>query len=372
VVKVKVRPLSGHKFRFGVALRRALYAFAVRPVEFRAMEAEAARFASHHLRIRTPPGFLVRNFRAAALGPGEDDLRELGEEEDEVVQGCDSDIAHVHLCKPRNPAALYTRTTLGLQGSMTTLWMLSAILTAGLLWLVHHHIGYGRPSEQNKQIVAAVLLVGPAFASAYSLRADDNELLRTVLSGARGLLLGSAALSVATALALAGVFPSGSSSHDMIEAYASISYFVAVPLISAWILSGRPTWLLFRRFLNSQIANFLAIGLLGLTMMASGAIGAVPTRVSGILLLGEGLALAAIAANSAAEPLRQSGAGYRLVAGVSAIPAIVAGGYFLGFFDSPSTMHGVHQSCLVSGLAVALVSLFGLIYEASDAPAEGR
>lgn len=377
VIKVRVRPVSPTRLKPqpAAALRRLLNAFAVRPVEFRASESEAARFFSYHQRIHAPSGFLVRNIRAASLA--DEDPEDTGRSREladgvpgVVIQGQNSDVAHLHLSDHENPSRLYTRVTLGLRSGMTTLWMLAAALTAALLWLVHHHASYGDPELQNKQIVAAVLLVGPAFASAYSLRADNNELLRTVLSGARGLLLVSAALSVATALALAAVFPASTSRHDAIEIYASASYFVAIPLVSAWILSGRLTWLVFRHLLFNPERNLIVVGFGGLLALAVGSIVGLPVRISGLLLLASGLSAAAVAANPVADPLLRSGAGYRIVAGVSAIPSFVIAGYFLGFFEGVSTHHAARISCQVAGLVVALVAFAGIIWHASPGSQE--
>ena len=194
-----------------------------------------------------PPAFSSDTYALALRSPppepGVERIVELDSDDPHViVQGEDQNLGHMHLSQTDNPGEVYLRVTLALRGGITTLWMLAAVLTAGLLWLVHHHGSYGKPAEQNKQIAAAVLLVGPAFASAWSLRAEGSELLRTSLSGARFLLLASAALSVASALALAGVFPSGSNRYEAIEIYAF-----------GWLPSRGPV--------NCRLAGFLATDL---------------------------------------------------------------------------------------------------------------
>lgn len=372
-VKVGVLEPSGRPtVDLSVALELTLNAFALRPIEFRIFDSEAARFASSHLRLLAPAGFIVRNVRAAAFERGQDrgqtHLEEFSNSGSHaVVQGLDQTIAHVHLSEENNPANVYSRVTLGLRGGMTTLWMLAAVLTAVLLWLVHHHAGYGSPDEQNKQITAAALLVGPAFASAWSLRADNGELLRTFLAGARGLLLASAALSVATALALAEVMPSGTNRYDAIELYASASYFVAVPLLVAWILASRPTWLILRDWLSTEMRNLLAILLMSAIILLVGLHSGVPFRLSGLLLLGTGVALSVIAANSAAEPLMSARTMYRPLAGIGLLPAILLAGFYLGFYSDQMTGPTARLACTVSGGVLALAAIWGLVRQSVEA-----
>jgi hypothetical protein len=354
-----------------LAVDRLLRAFALRPIEVRVREAEAARFASYHLRLISPQGFLVRNVRAAALEPlesGDERVEELDSDAAHVVvQGHDRDLAHIQLAEEHNPPFLYSRVTLALRGGMTTLWMLAAVLTAGLLWLVHHHSSYGRPELQNKQIAAAALLVGPAFTSAWSLRGDRGELLRAVLAGARGLLLISAALSVATALALAEVFPSGSNRYEMVEIYAAASYFVAMPLIAAWILASRPTWLVFRAALRTQKRNLAAILAVGAVILLVGFHDGLPMRLAGIILALAALALAAIAANSVAEPLMRSQTFYRPLAGAGGLLATVFAGYFLGYYADVCSTEVAQLICAIGGGALALAALSGLVRRTSEA-----
>jgi hypothetical protein len=264
-------------------------------------EEEAGRFASCHMRFHAPGGFLIRNIR---LGTEEEDQRELTELSSEdahcVVQGVDQNLAHVHLARENNPRRVYLNVALGLRGGLTTLWMLATVLTAVLLWLVHHHPSFGEPVLQNKQITAAALLVGPAFASAWSLRAEAGELLRTSLAGARVLLLGSAALSVATALALADFLPFGANRYDTISFYAAASYLIAFVLTTAWLVSSWPTWFVFRRVLGSERRCLLLLLLLGVMATIIGHSPGLPIRLTGGLLLLIALVIAALTANMVA------------------------------------------------------------------------
>jgi hypothetical protein len=365
-VKVRVGAPTGRPtVDVGALLSRFLNAFALQPREARAREFEASRFASCHLRFHAPAGFLVRNLRVGVGdGPGDEAtpprIDELDPaERDVVVQGVDTDVGHVHLARTDNPRRVYLNVTLGLRGGNTTLWMLATVLTAGLLWLVHHHGGYGPPELQNKQIVAAALLVGPAFASAWSLRAEGGELLRTSLAGARVLLLGSAVLSVATALALAGVHPIGSGRYDTISAYTAVSFFLAAALVVAWLLSSRPTWQLLRSALATPARNLLTILVLSFLSLLVGLHEGLPLRLAGGLLLLAGLALAVISANTVAERLQSSRTLYRPLAGFGALPLLFAAGYFLGFYTNRFDPDVLRLICVVAGAGLALLVVIG-------------
>nr|MDQ3726218.1 hypothetical protein [Actinomycetota bacterium] len=291
---------------------------------------------------------------------------------DVVIQGLDQDVGHVHLSKSVNPRQLYLNVALGLRGGTTTLWMLATVLTAVLLWLVHHHPGYGAPRFQNKQIVAAALLVGPAIASAWSLRGEGGELLRTSLSGARVLLLASAALSVATALALAEVLPFGFSRYDAISLYAAMSFFIATAMTAAWLLSGRPTWKLLRGALRRPSFNLLAIALLGLVTLLVGLHEGSHLRPDGLLLFCAGLGLIVISANTVAEPLGGSRAFYRLVASVGAIPVVFAAGFFLGFYTNRFDVDLLRMVCMGVGAALILLPTAGFLLSESGEWEEKR
>ena len=360
-VEVEALSTSGPRLpSIPVALEKFLEKFALRPLEISAPEIEAARFSSCHIRLHAPDGFLVRHIRAGVADPaaGQDAVRELSPVGGElVIQGADRDIGHLHLARPRNPPDLYLRATLGLRDGTTTLWMLAAVLTAGLLWLVHHHVSYGDPKFQNKQIAAAILLVGPAFASAWSLRAEGGELLRSYLSGARFLLLISAALSVASALALAEILPSGQSRYDVIEFYAAAAYFAAVILIVAWLLSSRPVWALFRARFQTIHANLAGCLLLGGLTIALGICADGPQRPIGGALLLVGLALALLGANSIAEPLLGGRTVDRLLAGLSSVPVCVLAGYFLGFYSDALGRDTVRCTTFFLGCGIVALTI---------------
>lgn len=363
-----LQPTGWPTINVAAALDRMLTAFALRPVEFRASEFEAARFSSYHLRVFAPDGFLVRNVRAARVEPAQANVHsgvveEMGDEPNTVVQGHDTDVAHVHLADEENPRHLYARVTLGLNEAMTTLWMLAALLTAGLIWLVYHHPDFGDPAQQNKQIAAGVLLVGPAFASAWALQADKGGLLRAVLTGARILLLGSAVLSVATALALADIHPTFFERREAIEWYAAAAYFVAIPLLAAWLLSTTLTWMVLRDVLFSPRRNLVAILILGALVLGVAAHGTVPVRVTGMVLAAVGLSLAAVAANSIGEEPRSSRALYRPLAGLAAVPVFGAAGCFLGFYEELLAYDAARLVGSLTAAVLVVVALFLLILQ---------
>jgi hypothetical protein len=375
--------------RWRAATERLLKAFALRPMEARLRDREACRAASSHLRLHAPPGFEVRNVRLAEIlpsGKGRGRLREIDPlEEDVAIQGWDQTMGHVHLSKPHNPPDVYCRMTLGIQGGTNTLWMLATVLTAALLWVVHHHSRYGPSalnqdqlhyavawmgerqsrkeialSASNRQIVAAALLVGPAFASAWSLRAESGELLRSFLAGSRVLLLLSAALSVAAALALAGILPTHAGRYQAVEAYAAISYFVAAPMVASWVLSSRPTWDVFRKLLNTERRNLLAIAVLALQVAVFGMRSDLSGRISGLVVLVAALGLAAIAANSVAEPLHfgRGATVYRPLAGFGCLPFFGIAGSFLGFYADTVPFRDGRLGCLIIGIGIAVSAVF--------------
>lgn len=370
---------------------------AVRPLEQSAVDSEAWRADSCHMRVNAPPGFLVRNIRAGQVVLEEPesgyppstypevvelDPREKGV----VIQGWDQNLAHLHLFKEKNPEEVYCLVTLGPRGGAISLWMVAAVLTALLLWIVHHAYVFG-PSLQpghfelvaaslsgretgdahlpitsaDRQILAAVLLVGPAFASAWSLRAEGGELLRSFFAGARFLLLASAGISVMAAMALIGL--PWSDSYTAIELYAAASYLIATPLVGAWLLSRDSLWVLFRFAFNRQRYNVLAVGILALAVIAAGAFDTIPDGCTGLIVVVSGLALALIGANSAGQPLRLDrrhrarATFYRTVAGFGSIPIIVLAGSFLGFYGDRLASSDARIGCVIAGSLVASAAI---------------
>jgi hypothetical protein len=389
---VKVAGLSeaegfrGLRIRFRALLERLPNTLAVRSLEALAFDPEASRSNSCHLRIVAPSGFLVRHVRAGEVmlpptNPGYPVVDEIyPRDEDVVIQGWDQNLAHVHLFKKKNPEEVLCRVTLGPRGGAISLWMLTAVLTAALLWIVHHHLtsapadgqslfklfaqdlGIGDPERElgigdtDRQIAAAVLLVGPAFASAWSLRAEGGELLRSFLGGARFLLLLSATLSVAAALALAGLMPLNIDDYQAIEIYTAISYVVAMSMVGAWLLSRDTVWIIFRFIFSKERHNLIAAVVLALAVAAVALVASCPDGLAGTLIAACGLGLAMIGANSAAEPLRRNreGSVYRTVGGFGSIPVVILAGSFLGFYGGLLPVSVARPACVLIGLLIAI------------------
>jgi hypothetical protein len=390
-------------------LNRLPNTLAVRPLEAVAIDSEANRAGSCHVRVKSPPGFLVRNIRAGALKPkppsvpaseapsgvieieppGYPDIEEIKPRDPNVViQGWDQNLAHVHLFGKQNPEEVYCRITLGPRGGAISLWMMTAVFTAILLWIVHHQFKIGSPllpghfkltsfglserggrhlalGDNEKQIAAAVLLVGPAFASAWSLRAEGGELLRSFLAGARLLLLISAAVSVGAALALAGLVPPGIDDYKAIEIYAGMSYLLAMPMIAAWLLSRDSVWIAFRFVFDKELRNLVTAVVLALSVVIVGRWNSLPDGVAGSMVALCGLGLALIGANSAGQPLRLDRKGnlYRTLAGFGAIPVVALAGSFLGFYAGFLSVGAARICCVVVGISIILSALLGQIIQ---------
>lgn len=384
----EVKGLRGLRIRFKALYQRLPNALAVRTLEASAFDPESSRAGSCHVRVNAPPGFLVRNVRAGKVVlptelPGYSEVEEFNPREAGVViQGWDQNLAHVQLFKEKNPEEIYCAVTLGPRGGAISLWMLTSVLTAVLLWVVYHHFKLGPPDfhehvrliswtvggrgvkadhhlaigGNEKQIAAAVLLVGPAFASAWSLRAEGGELLRSFLAGARLLLLFSAALSVAAALAFAGLMPFHIEDYDALQIDATISYLLAMPMVGAWLLSRDTLWVLFRIVFCKQRYNLAAVVSLALAVIGVCLMKGCPDGVTGAIVAGSGLGLALIGANSAGQRLRldRKGSFYRTIAGFGSIPIIILGGSFLGFYGSRLPTSLARPLCVGFGIAIAL------------------
>jgi hypothetical protein len=140
-----------------------------------------------------------------------------------LVQGHDSEIAHVHCSAERNISPLVVKTTLATSPHLTSLWTLVVVLSAALLWLFDRLSPYPPFSDPNGhlEVAAGALLLVPTFAAAWVIRSDETAATRLVLSGARLLLVLCGVLSVCTALTLANVLPRHSGDLVYIKLYAS-------------------------------------------------------------------------------------------------------------------------------------------------------
>lgn len=383
----------------GTIVDRVLTLFALRPIEAGYRDVEAARSGSVHLRFEAPEGLLVRNVRAAEAQPPAEgnisgEVEELTSRSDGVVvQGHDLPLAHVHMARPANPQILYARITLTLRTGIITLWMLATLFSTALLWIVHHHSNYGgghahhhpQPflvpavipalfagahhiaiSSDNKQIAAAVLLAGPAFAAAWALRSDSSDTLRAVMKGSQLLLLVAAGLSVAAALALAGVVPGNEGRYRAVEVYATISYFVTVPMIAAWVISSATAWQVFRTWFSTERRNLVLLSGILIFCVAWCVVAGSPSRSDGWILLLAGISCLVISANSVGQSMLGGTTRYRPIALFAAIPLLLGAGALLGFYADMLDPDIARSVGVVGASVFAAIALGAIGVETKD------
>jgi hypothetical protein len=322
------------------AVGRLLVALGMMPVKFRHESAEARRFDSYHVRILPPPDLLLREVKAGRIDEAAADLpgapiEDLPKEINQTVQGEDTRVGHVHCGSHEKPHWLHTRVTIGLLPGTTTMWALVVILTSGLLWAFHRNTGALLNGDDNRLAIAvAILLIGPTFASAWAIRDKDRALLRSMLVGARLLMMAAAILAVATALALIGFRPFGWSAPRAIEWYASASYAVATLIVIGWVQARSLVWFAYREALTKPRRNLAATLVLALSAATVIACSDASHRGAGLLLLAIGLCLSAVAGNRTAVSLGEVNRLSAILAALGAIVAIAIAGHQLGFYDS--------------------------------------
>lgn len=324
---------------FEEASSRVRRFFGLTPFEYEHETTEAHRFASFHLRVVAPEGMIVRDLgmRVPPDGTEQMDPPPLTEappsESGFTYQGRESDLAHFHCGRAQNPEALAAVTTFGIRGGLTSLWAGASLFTAMLLWAIHRlaPADLATASSGSLEATVAILLIGPALASGWAIRADRGDLLESTLSGARACLLVSAVLSVAVALSLAGFQPFHWSRETAIEVYASLSYGVALVIVIGWTVTISFCWWLYREVLTSARRNYVALILVSALAASVCVHETLPVRLVGFSLLGAGLAMAAVAAH----PGRAASApnvGPVLAAGASFV-TLLGAGWFLGFYS---------------------------------------
>lgn len=344
------------------AVSRFLRLFGLTPFEYDHETAEASRFASFHLRITAPEGMVVRDvgLRVPPDGAEQFDPPPLTEsppsEEGFTYRGRENGLAHFHCARSENPVALSAFATLGIRGGLTSLWAAAAVFTTLLLWAIHRLAPTDLAGNGALEATVAILLIGPAVASGWAIRADRGDLLESTLSGARFCLLASALLSVSVALSLAGFRPFHWSNETAIEVYASLSYGVTALIVIGWTVTLSVCWLLYREVLTTAQRNY---GILFLVagLAASMCVHAdLPVRFVGLTLLGTGLFMAVIAAH----PGRATGAGNAgpPAAALGAVVTLVAAGWFLGFYENLATRESLRIGVLVAeGLVMAIAAI---------------
>jgi hypothetical protein len=124
--------------------------------------------------------------------------------------------------------------------------VLSALVIAGALWAYHRDYEVASKANNN-QVTAAALLVVPALLVIFATRPEEHAWSARLLAGVRGLMLASALLAAAGAIALAGVAPLNDE-RDTVRMYAIAASAIAVVLSLSWIASWeRGRWWVRRR-----------------------------------------------------------------------------------------------------------------------------
>jgi hypothetical protein len=353
-VEVMLEARTGRRgFDLSAAAQRLVHLFGLEPLTYTHKVTEAWRFASYHLRVLAPDGLTVRELGLRGLAPTarpwhqEAETIAVEEEPGITHQGHESELAHLHCAKVENPPMLLVLSALGIRSGLTTLWAGAAVLTALLLWAVHRQSPDPDAIGGGTDITAAILLLAPTFAAAWAIRADKGDVLEKMLVGARGLLLASALLAVAAALNLAGLRPFQWDFREAAEFYASMSFGAAAIIVCGWLVTLRPTWLLYRKVLTAPAPNLALVAGAALGAFAVAAHDGFSERAIGVGLLGLGLALAAVAANPGQLTAERRGP-YPVLAGVSAALTLLAAGSYLGFYDDLVAEHARHVAVLVA------------------------
>ncbi|HEX6752853.1 MAG TPA: hypothetical protein VF093_04620 [Solirubrobacterales bacterium] len=322
---------------------------------------DARRAASFHLRVYAPEGFVVRDVQLD-LGDGDERMadsltgRPSPEDHPDVsLQGKDSEVAHLHCARKENHQSLTMYTIFGIRDGLMTLWATAVVFTAVLLWGVHRAAPYpvdGGPSGVL-ELSGAILLLGPALASAWAIRTDTGEVLERFMIGARGVLLLSAALSVLAALNLAGIRPAGWSYSETIELYAALGYVAAIPISVAWMVSQRATWFLYRDVLTTPARNLACIAGIAALCVVFSFHDNPGDRALGLVLLAVGLTFAMIGSNRAGMDSVRVRL-YPFFAFFGLVVALAIAGYYLDLYGSHFDAGGVHLVLLLSQLSLAI------------------
>ena len=340
--------------------------FGLTPFEYKHEMAEARRFMSCHLSVTAPRGLVVRDIALAvptdkhslSSDPEQPMIEEPESVDGRTFQGQGSDLAHFHLAREQNPPVSIAYVTLGIRGGITSLWAGAAVFTALILWAIHRLAPVGLPEADTGQLEAtvAVLLIGPALASAWAIRADTGDLLESTLGGARALLIGAAFLSVVTAMSLAGFRPFRWSNETTVEVYAAVSYGVAVLIVVGWSVTTSSCWHLYGEVLDSARRNYAALILTCALAAAVCVHEELPVRLVGFTLLGAGLMMAVVFAHPG-HASRAADAG-PMVAAPAALFTLLTAGWFLGFYENVASRQAVSIS--VVGIEAALL-LFAVV-----------
>jgi hypothetical protein len=355
------------------AIDRLMQVFGFVPLVHEQEVPDAARAASFHLRVSAPAGFVVREIeldtadeseRLADAVEGHDSPHD---HPDVTRQGHESELAHLHCARETNHSSLIMYTSFGIRDGLTTLWASAVVFTAILLWAFHRVAPYPVHGSRagSLEVAGAVLLVAPALASAWAIRADQNETLEKFLLGARTLLLASATLAVLAALSLVGIHPGdpgGWSDERAMGVYATAAYVAAIPLVVGWTVSQRSTWFFYRQVLTTPPRNLFAIAAIAVVCLLVCVHDNPGAGGLGLLLLAAAVAYAAIAANRAGGTSVR-GRLYPPLACFGVVSASAVAGRYVGLYASGLSASDVHLGLLISQgvLFVAAISM-ALLY----------
>lgn len=342
---------------------RLLLALGTHVVTFAHETAEAARFASFHLRVTAPAGFTVREVIATGGLPsdGPDASRQrvpLATGANLTVQGNGSEMGHVHAALSPNPTPAGIRLALVLRSDLISFWALVVVLTAMLLWLFHHRDSLEWLYQVGGALETAttILLIVPSAASALALRAEEGGLVRRSMSLTRTTLFGSALLSIATALAL--LFPASDQTRvQLVGDFATVAYFLAIVISVTWVLARPWVWTVYRRVLTTRRNNLLVVAVLSLAMSVSCEFSDLPQAVTAAGLVIAGLGMAVIASNRMVY-LRGNDSGlFPYLAAAGAVLAFAAAGIFAGYYDDQVSRTTAYDVLLWGGAALGALAL---------------
>ena len=365
------------------AVGRILIACGLMPVTLKEEAFEAHRFSSYRMCIAPPDGFLLRELKIGKIresdwGIAEPKIQPLKAHLDLTVDGQDSRLGHIRLAMKPNPSRFFARATIGLRPETITLWGMVAVFTCGLLWAFHRNIQELALLDDRAKVALGVLLIGPTFASAWTLREKDRALMRSTLSGTRFLMLTSAALSVATALAVAGLQPFGWKVGEAVSWYASISYTIAAIIVTGWLQTRGVTWFIFRRVLTKPKWNLVATIALALAAyLCLSEIGR-SQAAGAVALLLIGLGFTVVAANRSSNPLGEVNHLPSVLAGIAAIATLAIASREMYFYNYIADRTDVRAWGLMAELVIAgagallLLSRYALrLYRRKRAGKEG-
>jgi hypothetical protein len=191
---------------------------------------------TYHIQVSSPPGVETRAIDLVA------DLEAATHNEKrEQSHGVHLYLDHPRLA-PDSDRYFLVALRIGRRGFMTLCW-LSAMLTAGLLWLFE---AAGEISIRSDEAAAATLLLGPALLSVVVVRPGEHPVASKLFSGVRFLVALNGLLALSAAAAIAGATPFHWTLDKTWLIYSIIASAIAFVVSLSWILSWDTTYELAR------------------------------------------------------------------------------------------------------------------------------